>query len=124
MFSRISNIRRITTVDVIPPQFVNELGLMHYWYHEPYFWTTHLMFQEYDPLANRTINFIRYEKWENGELIQTEMHRFCLQHWGLHEFNSLLKEVGFKNISVIADYKDNNPPKPESRDWTFCAYPP
>lgn len=111
-------------IDVIVSQFVIQPDPMHYWYRDPYLWTTHVVLQEHDPLVNRTTNFIRYEKWKNGELICTEMHRFCLQHWSLHEFNFLLKEVGFENISITAGYKENNPFKSENSDWTFCAYRP
>lgn len=67
---------------------------------------------------------MRYEKWHDGELVTTELHRFALQHWGLREFRELLGEAGFVDVRVTADYQEENPPGPDSGDWTFHAVRP
>ena len=111
-------------VDLIAPRFIIALGPMQYWEKDPYLWTTELLRQDYDPLANRTFNFVRYQKWQDGELLKTELHRSCLQHWGLDEFAQLLTKVGFTDINIIADFKENSKPKSGSADWTFIAKKP
>jgi SAM-dependent methyltransferase len=108
-------------LDVIAPRFVTELGPMQYWRRDPYLWTRQTVLIDYDPVANRTTKFQRYEKWRDGDLLTTELHRFCLQHWGLREFEELLGDAGFTDVSVIADFQDGERPKPDSGDWTFRA---
>jgi hypothetical protein len=44
------------------------------------------MLTGYDPVANQTTSFLRYEKWRDGCLIATELQPFRLQHWSLEEF--------------------------------------
>jgi hypothetical protein len=57
----------------------------------------------YDPVANQTTSFLRYEKWRDGGLIATELQRFRLQYWSLTEFERLLADAGFTDINVTAD---------------------
>lgn len=77
-------------------------------------------------VANRTTQLVRYEKWRNGELVATELHRFALQHWGLREFAELLGDAGFVDVRVSTDYRDENPPNPNSRTGpsTRCGSDP
>jgi len=78
----------------------------------------------YDPVANQTTSFLRYEKWRDGGLIATELQRFRLQYWSLTEFERLLADAGFTDISVTADYRDDHRPGPDSRGWTFHVIRP
>ena len=78
----------------------------------------------YDPVANQTTSFLRYEKWRDGGLVATELQQFRLQYWSLPEFGRLLTDAGFTGISVTADYRDDRRPNPDSQTWTFHAVRP
>jgi hypothetical protein len=97
---------------------------MRYWRRDPYLWTLQTMHIEYDPAANQTTRFLRYEKWQDGGLLATELQPFRLQHWSLPEFERLLTDAGFTDISVTADYQDDRRPGPDTSDWTFHAVRP
>ncbi len=111
-------------LDVAAPRFASAPGELRYWRRGPYLWTRQTVHLAYDPVANRTNELQRYEKWCDGELLITELHAFSLQHWGLREFGALLAEAGFACISVTADYQEGNAPEPRSGDWTFHATRP
>ncbi|MGH3119966.1 MAG: hypothetical protein ACRDPF_38015 [Streptosporangiaceae bacterium] len=57
-------------------------------------------------------------------LVSTELQRFRLQYRSLTEFERLLADAGFTDISVTADYRDDHRPRPDSRGWTFHAIRP
>ena len=78
----------------------------------------------YDPVANQTNSFLRYEKWRDGGLVATELQRFRLQYWSLTEFRRLLTDAGFTDISVTADNREDRQPGPNSNVWTFHAVRP
>jgi SAM-dependent methyltransferase len=108
-------------VDVPAPRLITEPDPMRYWWRDPYLWTLQTMHMDYDPAASQTTSFLRYEKWHHGGLVATELQPFRLQHWSLPEFRHLLTSSGFTSITVTADYQDNQPPGPDSDDWTFHA---
>lgn len=108
-------------VDLVPPRLVSEPGPMRHWRRDRYLWTLHTVQLDYDASANRTTEFIRYEKWRDGSLLAAEMHQFCMQHWNLQEFDQLLLEAGFTDVRVLADYEDGKLPGPADEDWTFHA---
>ena len=97
---------------------------MRYWERDPYLWTLQDMRTVYDPVANQTTSFLRYEKWRDGGLVATELQQFRLQYWSLPEFGRLLTDAGFTGISVTADYCDDRRPRPDSQTWTFHAVRP
>ena len=74
---------------------------------------------DYGPLVAEV-----YEKWRDGGLIATELQRFRLQYWSLTEFERLLADTGFTDLSVTADYRDDHRPGPDSRGWTLHAIRP
>jgi hypothetical protein len=80
---------------------------MRYWERDPYLWTLQHMRTVYDPVANQTTSFLRYEKWRDGD-----------------RFEGLLVDAGFTDISVTADYRDAHRPRPDSEVWTFHAIRP
>jgi SAM-dependent methyltransferase len=109
-----------------PPQPRHETDPepMRHWWAGPVLWTLHVHHIEYDPAASQTTRWLRYEKWQDGTLIATELQVFRLQHWTLAEFDGLLTEAGFAGVVVTADYAENCPPGPASRIWTFQASRP
>jgi hypothetical protein len=110
-------------VDIPAPELVTEPEPMRYWRRPQYLWTLQTMHIEYDPAANQTTRFLRYDKWEDGHLAGSDLQEFRLQHWSLAEFSQLLAEAGFTGITITADYHDD-PPGPESDDWTFHSTRP
>jgi SAM-dependent methyltransferase len=111
-------------VDIPAPQLVTEPEPMRYWRRDQFLWTLQTMHIEYDPAANQTTRFLRYDKWHDGRLVSTELQPFRLQHWSLAEFTQLLTETGFTDIIVAADYQEKRQPGPGSDDWTFHATRP
>ena len=108
-------------VDVPAPPVLKEPERMRMWCLDSYVWTLQTMHVEYAPDANQTTNWLRYEKWHEGSLVSTEMQRFRLQHWAMNEFEELLVEAGFEDITVTADYHDDIAPGPQCDLWTFLA---
>jgi ubiquinone/menaquinone biosynthesis C-methylase UbiE len=108
-------------VDIPPPQPATGTEPVRYWRHGRHLWTLQTMHIEYNPVTNQTTRFLRYEKWEDGQLIKTELQDFRLQHWSIAEFSQLLADAGFTGITVTADYRDDLEPGPDSADWTFQA---
>lgn len=76
---------------------------------------------EVNHIDQYTITHNRYEKWKNGELIQTELERFPLRWYGVEEFRTLLEQIGFKNIVISANYRYGEYPKKSGDVITFEA---
>jgi SAM-dependent methyltransferase len=108
-------------IDIPPPQLVTEPEPVRHWRGGQDLWTLQTMHIEYDPAANQTTRFLRYDKWRDGTLLATELQLFRLQHWSLREFHNLLAEAGFTGIHATADYHDDRPPGPGNDHWTFHA---
>lgn len=51
------------------------------------------------------VTLLKYEKWRNGELIQTELQRFAVRWYGVDEFKYILESIGFTDIQVYADFE-------------------
>jgi SAM-dependent methyltransferase len=108
-------------VDVPAPRLITQPEPMRYWRRDSCMWTLQTMHIEYNRVANQTTYFLRYDKWQDGTLLATELQPFRLQHWSLHEFKEMLAEAGFTGIRVTADWQDNCAPGPGNEDWTFHA---
>ena len=76
---------------------------------------------EVDYINQYTISHNRYEKWCDGELIQTELERFPLRWYGIDEFKMILEQIGFEDIIISADYKYGQYPTKSSQIITFEA---
>jgi SAM-dependent methyltransferase len=111
-------------VDVPVPRPAAGPEPMRCWRRGSYLWTLQTMHIEYDPAADQTTRFLRYDKWQDGTLRMTELQTFRLQHWGLHEFEDLLAEAGFTGILVTGGYKNACIPGPGDDIWTFHAAAP
>jgi len=95
---------------------------VRHWRRDPYLWTLQTMKIEQERAAHQVTWFGRYEKWQDGALIATELQLLRLQHWSLTEFTGLLTEAGFTGIEVTASYQDGRPPGPDDAMWTFHAH--
>lgn len=76
---------------------------------------------EVDFINQYTITHNRYEKWNNGQLIQSELERFPLRWYGVEEFKTILEQVGFEDIIISADYKHGEYPTDSTQIITFEA---
>lgn len=76
---------------------------------------------EVDFINQYTISHNRYEKWLNGQLIQTELERFPLRWYGVEEFKTILEQIGFCNVIVSADYIHGKYPTNSTQTITFEA---
>lgn len=74
-----------------------------------------------DWLEQHIISYLKYEKWRDGQLIETELQRFLLRWYGLNEFSLMLEKVGFKNIVISSDYDYDVPPVTSNQLITFEA---
>jgi SAM-dependent methyltransferase len=111
-------------IDIDPPELIAEPETVRYWRRDAWLWTLQVMHAWYDPAANQTTRLLRYEKWQDGGLVATELQWFRLQHWSLREFEGLLAGAGFDQIRVTADHRAEGRPGPGSHIWTFHATRP
>lgn len=112
------------TLDVPAPELIGEPEPMRSWTTDSFVWTLQTLGIQYDPAANQTTRWLRYEKWRDGALVATELQRFCLQHWSITEFVGLLQGAGFTEVAVSGDYQVGRAPGPRTSLWSFRATRP
>lgn len=76
---------------------------------------------EVNLMEQRMVSLLKYEKWKEGQLIQSELQRFPLSWYGRYEFVLLLEKIGFHQITVSADYKYGQEPTHGEQMCTFEA---
>lgn len=76
---------------------------------------------ELDFLKQRTVSLLKYEKWSEGNLLQSELQRFPLCWYGVHEFKLLLESIGYTEVSISADYSYGTAPTHAGGIMTFEA---
>ncbi|MCR2821457.1 class I SAM-dependent methyltransferase [Lederbergia panacisoli] len=76
---------------------------------------------EIDWVRQRTVTHLKYEKWKEGRLIDTELQRLVMSWYGIEEFKLILNEIGFKNISISSEYIYAKYPKNPDEVITFEA---
>ncbi|MBD2100176.1 bifunctional 2-polyprenyl-6-hydroxyphenol methylase/3-demethylubiquinol 3-O-methyltransferase UbiG [Leptolyngbya sp. FACHB-261] len=64
---------------------------------------------------------IRYEKWKDGKLVDTELQHLPLHWFGREEFMMCLREYGYTNIALCANYTDGLEPGSYSDQLCFSA---
>ncbi|MFD2115757.1 class I SAM-dependent methyltransferase [Paenibacillus yanchengensis] len=74
-----------------------------------------------DWLQQTTETYLTYEKWRNGQLIQTELQRFAMRWYGIEEFRLILEKIGFQSISCSANYIYGQQPTSADQIITFEA---
>ncbi|RJE86280.1 class I SAM-dependent methyltransferase [Paenibacillus sp. 1011MAR3C5] len=76
---------------------------------------------EADLLHQYKVSHLRYEKWRDGALIQTELQRFGLRWYGIEEFKLVLESIGFSNVVISADFEYGKAPAHASQTYVFEA---
>lgn len=76
---------------------------------------------EVNLLHNYTVSYLKYEKWREGKLAQSELQRFALRWFGIEEFKLVLADLGFSNIVCSTDYVYGQKPTSSNQTFTFEA---
>ena len=66
---------------------------------------------ELDIVNQRTISLLKYEKWKDGALLQTELQRLAMSWYGIYELQLLLESIGFVDVTISASYKYKSIPE-------------
>jgi ubiquinone/menaquinone biosynthesis C-methylase UbiE len=67
------------------------------------------------------VSYLKYEKWREGSLIQTELQRFSIRWYSIDELKLIMESVGFKNVSVSADFDFGKKPTHARQSFVFEA---
>jgi len=70
------------------------------------------------------VSYLKYEKWREGALIQTELQRFALRWYGIEEFKLILEHIGFKDVVISADFDYGKTPDSNSGCFVYEAVKP
>src|ERR1035437_9221052 len=108
-------------VDIAAPELIAEIGSLRSWRMGDDLWTLTTDHLESDAAKNQTTRWLRYEKWHGGVLMASALQLFRLQWWSVSEFSRVVREAGFTNVEVHADYEIRKSPAPGSDIWTFTA---
>ncbi|TFD94404.1 class I SAM-dependent methyltransferase [Jeotgalibacillus sp. R-1-5s-1] len=63
----------------------------------------------------------KYEKWKNDKLVDTELEVFPLRWYGVEEMVLILKQIGFKEVVISADYEYGTYPVSANQVITYEA---
>ena len=74
---------------------------------------------EADMFNQCKVSHLKYEKWRNGALIQTELQRFAVRWYGVGEFKLVLESVGFSDVVVSADFEYGKAPTHETQTFAY-----
>ena len=70
---------------------------------------------EVDHIAQRKVSHLRYERWRDTHLIETQLELFTLRWWGINEFELALQAAGFGDIVISGSHEHRRAPTRE--DW-------
>lgn len=76
---------------------------------------------EVSHLHQYVIRHLKYEKWRDGQLIQSELQRFPVRWYGLEEFKLVLERFQFRHIVLSSDYEYGKAPSGDHQMYTFEA---
>ncbi|MGG4398094.1 class I SAM-dependent methyltransferase [Paenibacillus thiaminolyticus] len=76
---------------------------------------------EFNMIHQYSVSYLKYEKWREGALIQSELQRFALRWYGNEEFKLVLESIGFSDIVCSTDYVYGKQPADGSQIFTFEA---
>ena len=77
-----------------------------------------------DWLAQRAEFRVRYERWRDNRLVESEMEPMAQRYWGLEEFRLALVAAGFADVAVVGGYDRGRAPLAGDRVLTVEARPP
>lgn len=74
-----------------------------------------------DWLAQRAEAMLRYERWREGRLVESQMEAMAQRYWGLEEFRLALEAAGFRDVAVWGNYDRSRRPRSGDRVHTYEA---
>lgn len=74
-----------------------------------------------DHLAQTSLSHMRYERWRDGRLVESELEVMQGRFWGREEFAMALARCGFADVEVFGNYNRGRPPRSTDRGLTFEA---
>jgi SAM-dependent methyltransferase len=77
-----------------------------------------------DWVGQRAEAMIRYERWRDHRLVETQMEPMAQRYWGLEEFALALGATGFEVVSVVGGYDRSRGPRAGDRVLTYEARRP
>jgi len=77
-----------------------------------------------DWMGQRTEAVLRYERWRDNRLVESQLEPMVQRFWGLEEFTLALASVGFADIGVCGGYDRGRPVRANDRTMTFEARRP
>jgi SAM-dependent methyltransferase len=75
----------------------------------------------YDMVEQIETVHLRYERWRNGKLVDTELQRLPLRWYGKYEFASFLREQSFDDVKTFADYEEGLVPESGCQMYCYVA---
>ncbi len=76
---------------------------------------------EADLFNQYKVSYLKYEKWRNGALIQTELQRVGIRWYGVEEFKLILENIGFTDVVVSADFEYGKKPTNGHQKFVYEA---
>lgn len=76
---------------------------------------------ETDALAQTSVSHMRYERWRDGRLVESELEVMKGRVWGCEEFVMALERCGFSQVAVFGNYNRGRNPRAGDRTLTFEA---
>lgn len=74
-----------------------------------------------DWVGQRAAANLRYERWRDNLLIETNLEPMSQRYWGIDEFTLALRSTGFGDIKVVGNYDRRRAPRSGDRTFTFEA---
>lgn len=60
-------------------------------------------------LTQRRDALLRYERWRDNRLVESQLEPMSQRYWGLEELTLALEAVGFAEVGVLGGYEDRAP---------------
>ena len=86
--------------------------------------TIHGVRTKTDWVGQRIEAWLRYERWRNNQLVETQLEPMAQRYWGLEEFSMALASVGFTDVQVAGNYDRGRAVRLNDRTMTFEATRP
>ena len=74
-----------------------------------------------DWVGQRAAANLRYERWRDNLLIETQLEPMSQRYWGIDEFTLALRSTDFGDIKVVGNYDRRRAPRSGDRTFTFEA---
>jgi SAM-dependent methyltransferase len=74
-----------------------------------------------DWLTQRAESLLRYERWRDNALVDSQLEPMVQRYWGIEEFRLALEASGFAEVTVTGGYRPGRAPGSAARAITFEA---